>query len=274
MVIETSHDYFSQLNKIEREIYINEQLSARDTIKLKDIDGVKVFGVEAIEARLNALKALARYGELLVDLANSEASDRLVQEAKGLDNIIVNLDAKIKKIEDGEPDEKFKANVGLVTTVFGEVAGYVIEKEIEKALDAAINKGENPVTDLIAGLSSDLIIAYERRRSMISDMRTKRVDAYNREIAKGSDADAGKLALYAERIKEHEDIWEQFPGSNPEASMDSMIDAHRALVDYAKSDKKPKDFSDLVEAMEVFASRAERIAAAIEAINAEKGDNP
>jgi hypothetical protein len=53
---------------------------------------------------------------------------------------------------------------------------------------------------------------------------------------------------------------------NPTEAISGIREAHAALLKYAESDKKPKNFSELMSAVEALQSKAERIAAAVQQI--------
>jgi hypothetical protein len=141
-----------------------------------------------------------------------------------------------------------------------------VQHKIEKALNRAIEDGEFPVNHLLGLLRSDMNSAYQRKRTAFSATRKFLVDDYNREINKGDKADPEKSRLLADRISANEDRWETFLSSNPGEGLDAMALAHSALVKYARSDKRPVNFSQLVDAMDSFAARAKRIGEAVEAL--------
>src|SRR5262245_11476167 len=65
VVIASTRVYLTELNKVEREHYLNEQASKKLQIKLTELEAVQVFTREGLKARLDALDQLARYGGLL-----------------------------------------------------------------------------------------------------------------------------------------------------------------------------------------------------------------
>jgi len=209
------------------------------------------------------LAQLASYGDLLSKLANSDAPERAKAGAVGLGEALKNLTNTVDGLT-GADDAAFKGAVGPVSRIIGEVIKFVLEQKIKDALNKAINEGEEPINNLIRVIRSDISNAYERKRSSMSDMRVLFVDEYNREMQKGAAADAEKLKLFADRIREHEDRWEIFASANPADGLDAMAQAHSALVKYAKSGQKITDLESLVSAMEDFAARAKVIGQAIQ----------
>lgn len=265
VVIASTRLYVTELNKVERDHYITSQLGQRAQIRLPEIEKVQVFSQEGLKARLDAMDQLSAYGSLLSKLANSDAPERVVAEAQDLGEALKGLSKTVSGLTHTD-DAAFKSAVGPVTTIVGEILRLIVEKKIKDALVKAIQDGEAPVNKLLSVMRSDIIGAYERKRSALSDMRVALVDEYNREMAKGAAADAEKLRLFAERIGAHEDRWEHFASANPGEGLDAMAKAHTALVKYAKSGQKVTDLASLVEAMEAFAARAANVGRAVHAL--------
>jgi len=265
VVIASTRLYITELNKTERDHYIQSQLSQKAQIKLNEIESVQVFSKDGLKARLDALNQIGSYGDLLLKLANSDAPEKVKAEAKSLADEVKNLLSTVSGLT-GNDDTAFKAAVGPVTSIVGVILDLVLQQKIKNALDKAIKNGKDPVNNLIAVIRNDISLAYERKRSSLSDMRTALVDEYNREMLKGSSADSEKLKMLAERISTHEDRWEAFASGNPGEGLDAMAKAHNALVKYAESSHKVTDLASLVDAMEAFAARAVSIGKAVQAL--------
>jgi hypothetical protein len=263
VVNESTRLYLTQLNKVERDKYIQEQLSIPDVIDLRELEKVQLFSKEGLNARLEALDQLARYGDLLSRLANSDAPARIKASAVDLSTAIGNLSQTVSGLA-GADDAKFRAAAGPVTTIVSEILDLIIQQKIKEALDKAIQNGEQPINNLLAAIGDDITIAYERRRNAFSALRVALRDDYMRELKKKPNHDPERIRLLAERIPAHEDLWEAFGNSNPKAALSAMARAHSALVTYAKSSHEVNDFAALVEAMEAFAARAMVIGQAVQ----------
>lgn len=263
VVIASTRLYVTDLNQVERDHYVNVQLSKKAQIKLDELEAVQVFSHDGLKARLDALAQLSSYGDLLAKLANSDGPEKAEAEAKNLGESIKNLSTTVNGLT-GADDTAFKAAVEPVSIIVGEILNSVLQHKIKEALNKAINEGEVPVNNLIAAIRNDIAIAYQRKRSSLSDMRVVLVDEYNTEMLKGVGTDSNKLRVFADRIREHENRWEVFASANPEEGLDAMAKAHSALVTYAKSGQKVRDLSSLVSAMEDFASRAKIIGQAVQ----------
>ena len=263
IVIASTRIYVAELNQVERDHYVNSQFSKRAQIKLDDLEASQVFTREGLKARLDALAQLANYAELLSKLANSDAPERAKAEAKSLGDAMTSLSATVSGLS-GADDAAFKAAVGPVSAIVGEVLNFALQQKIKEALNKAVNDGEAAINNLIGVIRNDIGNAYQRKRQSLSDMRVILVDEYNRDWPKGDGADAEKLRTFADRIREHENRWEVFANANPQEGLDAMAKAHSALVKYAKSKQKVNDLASLVSAMEDFAARAKIIGQAVQ----------
>lgn len=262
VVTDSARIYVNQLNKTERDAYIDRQASAAKQILLTEIERKQVFSVEEIQTRLDALSQLSKYGELLGQLANSEAPERITNSAEDLATSLEKLVTDVGTLNPTN-NKAFSGAIGPATRLMGEVARLVVEKKIQEALNKAILSGEEPIVKLIRAIRDDLIIAYERKKNAISTNRVVYVDGYELERIKTT-SNVEKLRERGEEIKSVLDVWESFPASNPSEGLDAMATAHTALVDYAKSPKNAIDLTTLAAEMETFVSRAKRVGKAVQ----------
>jgi hypothetical protein len=125
---------------------------------------------------------------------------------------------------------------------------------------------------------------YNPRRNQktgIAERLANRVTAYNNTTdASGNTIDAvaqRKAMTVAQRqvaidqirvVAQQYDLLITF---NPTEAINGIREAHAALLKYAQSSRKPKDFAELVSAVEAFQSKAERVAAAVQQIKNVKG---
>jgi hypothetical protein len=264
VVIASTRLYLTELNKVEREHYLNSQASRKLQISLPDLEGVQVFSQEGLRARLDALDQLARYGTLLSRLAKSDAPQRIKAEAETLGASLKGLIETVNGLQH-QDDRAFKTAVGPAAALVGEVLNLIVEQRLRDALKAAVERGEAPVNNLVAAIGDDVVIAYERKRNSLSDLRVAFVDQYNVEQQKPT-PDLVRLRALADQIRAHEDRWEVFASANPASGLDAMRDAHTALVVYARSAGRVTDLASLVDAMETFAARAKRVGQAVAAL--------
>lgn len=262
VVTQSAGIYVTQLNKTQRDAYIDQQVSNNEQIKLTEIEKLQVFTPEGIETRLTALKELASYGELLAQLANSDAPERITDNAKDLAESLDKLGGHVNELSGGG-DAGFKGAFGPASLIMSEVARFSVEKKMQKALDKAVLDGEKPITNLLHAIKTDLAMAYELKRNAVTNTRVIYIDGYDEEHQKGNKANLDVLRQRGDKIKSALDAWEGLPTSNPSEGLDAMVVAHRALVDYAKSSKKPADLKELADQMEIFGERAKRVGSAV-----------
>jgi hypothetical protein len=263
VVIEGARIEYGLANKRERDAEIDRRVESKERIDLKVLNdpNIRVLSPDDLTARMAALDALAKHGELLLTLASSDAPARAKDAANSLDDAIVGLSSALEKT----PSDDFKNAAQGFAAIAGEAANLALKAKIEQALDKAIAASENNVSTLIRTIRNDLRALYERRRAMASKARVDAVDGYNGALNQKSDS--GSLKQAAMGIKMAEDDWDNLPlllGAGP--GLDAMADAHQKLVDYAKSPKTPQDLAGLVEATDAFVTRAKVIADAAKTI--------
>lgn len=265
VVISSTRLYISELNKSERDHYIQQRLGEKAQIKINDIEAAQVFSKDGLKARLDALNQLESYGDLLLKLANSDSPEKVQASAKDLGDEITKLSTTVNSLN-GDGNSDFKSAVGPVSSIVGEILNLVAQKKMKDALNKAISTGREPVNNLITAIRNDINLAYERKKNALSGLRVDLVDAYNEEMSKGGSSDSEKLKLLAERVIAHEDRWETFASSNPGEGLNAMVSAHNALVNYAGSSQKIEDLSTLIEALEAFTARAESLGKSIKSL--------
>ena len=219
-----------------------------------------MFSPGAIEARLGALNKLSKYGELLLQLANSDAPEKITSNAGDLAESLKKLERNVNDLS-ANGDTGFKGALGPAALLIGEVARYAVEKKIQEALDKAILGDEEPINNLIRVIRDDLETAYELKRTAVTASRVIYVDGYEAERLKGRDV--ASLRRRGDEIKSVLDVWEVLPTSNPSEGLDAMAAAHSALADYAKSQKKSEDLTTFAAQMETFVARAKRVGNAV-----------
>ena len=251
----------TEMNKVERNIYIDRQTKNREKINLKEVK--HHFSDKDIAIRLKALSILSRYAELLEQLVNSDAPEKITCNAESLGVSLSQLSSNLSAMNNKE-NEKLTNAVAPVTTIVGEIAKLVAKRKIKKALDRAIIQGEKPVTELIEAIRTDVRIAYERKKRELSAKMAVLTSKYNDAQKKAkSGATGAKLEERAEKLKIFLCTWELFQLNKPDDGLKAMDAAHKALVDYVKSDKKELDTAKIIEAMEEFVSTANRIGTAV-----------
>ncbi|WAK00533.1 hypothetical protein [Methylobacter sp. YRD-M1] len=264
VMVHSARIYLTQLNKVERDAYIRRQAANNQHIRLNEIEKTQSFSPEEIAVRLEALNGLSRYGELLGQLANSDAPEKITAGASDLAHSLQKLSSDVSQLAEKPANNKFVNSTGPVVQIVGEVARIAAEKKIQAALDHAILAGEEPIRNLIHAIRDDITIAYERKRNALSAQRVDYVDAYEDTVSAAGNSNYDQRKQRADELIAYLDVWESFPLTNPYEGLNAMADAYSALVAYAKSPKAPTDLSSLADQVELFAARANRIGAAIQ----------
>nr|VFK19091.1 MAG: hypothetical protein BECKLFY1418C_GA0070996_10537 [Candidatus Kentron sp. LFY] len=264
VVIEGARTTYGSANKGERNAEIDRRLEQKERITLRDLNSedLRLLGPDDIAARMKALDALAKHGELLLTLASSDAPQKAKDAANSLDDAIVSLNSSLGYAS----SNRFKETAGGFAAIAGEVVQLALNAKIIEALDKAIVASDDQVKPLLRLLRVEMSALYERRRANLSNERVAAVDAYN-ELIDRTNSSSANLAKAAARIKAVEDKWDNLPlllGAGP--GFDAMTQAHQKLVDYANSPKAPQDLAGLVEAVDAFVTRAKTIADAIQTI--------
>ena len=264
VVIEGARLQYSSANRSERDAEIDRRAARAEKITLRDLNDPKLRLLEPddLAARITALDALAKHGQLLLTLASSDAPNRAKDAANSLDDAIVGLTKSLGRT----PSSEFTKTAEGFAAIAGEVAKLALELKITQALDKAIIASEKDVQALIRLLKTDMSALYERQRNRLSAARVTATDEYNAQLD-ANPRDAAKLRLAVLNIKNAENAWDTLPfllGAGP--GLDAMSDAHQKLAEYAKSSKKPQDLAELVDATDAFVTRAKIIADAIRTI--------
>jgi hypothetical protein len=261
VVIESTKAYLVALNKTERDHYIDDQVAGGAPIQLIKIEEVQVFGAQAIAARIDALDRVADYTELLFRLATITAPETVKGKATSLGTALASLSSRVNELT-GADDAAFKRTVGSVFPAIGEVLQAIVERRLDAALRKAATTGAGPVNMLIEAIKTDVEVAYERKRNALSKRRADAALAYNTAVTKG--AATATLRRLADVVSETEDQWEAFRTARPASGLDAMQGANLALETLARTARPgPSDVARFAEAVEAFASAAERVGQAV-----------
>ncbi len=264
VVIEGARVEYGAANKLERDAVIDRFVAERKELNLRILNDqeMRIFGGDDLAARMVALDALNKHGQLLLALASSDAPLRARDAANALDDALMDLSRSLGNV----PADEFRNRAEGFAAIAAEMTRLALEVKISQALDKAIALSENQVAPLIRLIRNDMNVLYERRRSILSAARVAATDAYNEEVRKPA-ADPERLKKAASEIKKTEDAWDRLPlllGAG--AGLDAMAQTHQQLVAYARSPKNPQDLSELIEATDAFVTRTRIIADAVRMI--------
>jgi len=178
VVTQCARVYITQLNKTQRDAYVDRQVSKSAPIKLMEINEMQVFSPEGLAVRLKALETLTKYGDLLMQLVEADTPGKISSNASDLSDVLNRLEKNIGAGNIGQNPGVFQSAFGPASLLIGEVARLAVEQKIQTALDQAIIEGEEPVKKLIRAVRDDLVMAYELKRNVISNSRVIYIDGY------------------------------------------------------------------------------------------------
>lgn len=256
-VIEDARAEYITSNQRELEAFIDKNYFNRQPITLKDLNSSSVYLLnnDDLVARLQALDVLTKHASLLLALSSSNAPEKAKTAATELDESVISL----KQSLGGNVSDNFKTGATLLTDGIGELTLLITENKINKALDRSIILSENEVQNIIKLLKKDMDIIYQRKKTIVSNYRVNSVRDYNNQLVSGKN-DADKLNELANNIKKSESEWNKLSLSlSIQSNFETMSQAYKELVDYAKSSKTPQDISDLNDAIDVYVARAKLI---------------
>ncbi len=274
--------YFTELNSFERDLYLEERVfDPQLRVEKTDADGNptplvgRLFTAESIKARMEAIALLGTYANRLAELAGSDAPTKFSSAAQVLGTNLTNLADTFGSLSGKDPT----ANnyVGPISQIIGMMGEFYLEKKRDALLERAIKEGSPKVNTILDLLESDLQkVVVPLRQTGIAQSLAARVTAYNNtKDAAGQTVDgaARRAALTVSQrqelingIKSAAQKYDTLIAFNPTEAISGIREAHAALGKYAESDKKPKDYSELISAVEGFQNKAERIAAAVQQI--------
>jgi hypothetical protein len=266
VVIASTRQWLETANKLERDHYVDAQRAAGDVIEPKQLEEMsRTFAAPDIAARMQALRTLGEYGALLARLAATEGPQEASGAVKELGEAVKSLGTTATKLCTGpgcaDGNARFQQAAGVVAKVVGRILEGWLSRKAGVALDETIVEAEQPVSELIGAIRQDIQNLAERRRQAASEQWSAAIREFNAE-AKDQPASKERLRGLAERVKTQADLRERLASDAPTAALDAMDKAHRALVTYARSKKTPQTFSEVVDAIDAFATAAGQAARA------------
>lgn len=263
--------YFTELNEFERELYLQDRVLDPSLEVAATDDGVPtplvtpVFDPDSIKARMEAIRLLGVYGRRLAELAGTEAPAKFASNVEALGGNLEGLANTFGSLKDKKEGKKEDATAekyaGPVAKIIGVVGQMILERKRDAALTAAIRDGAPAVRNILDLLENDLneVVNPQRRTGALVTLASLTND-YN-ERREGMSKSARKEAL--EEIRRAAHHYELVLATNPAELIQSMRDAHEALVRYAESDRRPENLAEVVARLEEFHRRAQRVSEAV-----------
>lgn len=252
--------YYKDMNQLERDCFLQERLhDPKLPVRHANMGALRgeAFPASAVQARLEAISLLGRYGGRLGELAGSEAPARFESASAALGGNLQTVRANFAELV-----KSADANAQDYLTPVGQLAGLLgrmyLEHQRDKALTEAIQQGAPLVEGILDLLKRDMeAVVAPQRLTALDQAYTEQILFY----------DQNRHALtFAERQKVLADLnqaaqkYYAAKGYRPAELVEGIREAHQALVRYASSDRQPASLSELATAMDVFSSRVKQIA--------------
>jgi hypothetical protein len=268
--------YYTELNRYERDLYLDRlafnpdetlkfeervQDDGREQIRATPLIG-QIFNADSIRARLDAINLLGVYARRLGELAASDAPQRFEAGAKVLGENLGSLADTFQGLSqrEGVPDSSAGEYIGPVSATIGVIGRMYLEEKRDAALAAALGTGAPNVDTIMTVLEADLVrVVSPLRRTGELQALAERVADYNR---RRHEPGFNRPAALGE-IKRVAQGYELAVTLNPAELIQPMREAHRAMVKYASSNRRPQDLAEFAAALELFANRAQTAAAAV-----------
>jgi hypothetical protein len=226
-----------------------------------------------IQVRLQALACVGSYANALAAVATSQDTANLAQAAGALGDSVNGLSGTIQGLAAirarggaNSPVAKQAAALDLgapVTALVNLVGTLAIEHAQTKAVQAAILNGEQPISQLIGLLKTDLQNLTVVDDAAYASIKTGMVLLYNNARAK---TDAKDLAPLIDQFLQDNDKIETLRALQVDSLLSDMQGAHSALVAFAKSSKSPRDLAQLASQIDVFTAHVALFAAAVSSV--------
>jgi len=188
--------------------------------------------------RRSALSTLKSYGNLLKQLAESEAPSDVAAASAKLSTQAGELQQTLSSLGGG--DGAFGALMQPVSSLFGQVLKAVLATAIRQALDDAILGGEVAIGVFAEAMEKDLIALHQDRKAYLSGRRSMLQIALQQTVERAKDDPGYNLAVIelTERVVAADDALRLWSVLTPEAAPRALAKAHEKLREYAEGGHK------------------------------------
>ena len=262
--------YYQELNRFERDLYLDERLYDTSLEVLATADKQptpllgKLFSPESIQARMDALALLGVYAGRLAALAGSEDAGKLPEGTQALGEQLGTLGTRLQTLA-GRGDATASRYVAPVTSLVGVVASLFLENQQGRALQQGLEQGAPQVKALLALLEADLVeVLGPQRLTGAKQALASRVNYYNTQRDKLSLAER---RVVLEDLRQAASTYEALVVAHPAELARALRDAHEALLRFAREERSVKSFEELSAAMQAFQGRVDIASAAIQALH-------
>ena len=271
--------YYLEMNQFERNVYLAMRLLDEEKIEQPKVVKGETFSAKSIKARLEAIRLLGVYSGRLAELAGTDAPERFGKGMETLGTNLGGLASTFSKLSNDSSAKEYSTQFGILGKIAGQIGQMILAAKRDEALTKAIIEGEEPVNKILGLLEKDLTDRIDLlQKTGASVGLAAYIEEYN-NLLKLNDY---KQMTWQQQRKLRKQLLEEIRKEavrreiavafNPSSLVKDMKDAHDALVKYAKSDRKPKDFAEFVSAMEAFEARVQQMAAVVQQLrNLNKG---
>jgi hypothetical protein len=269
--------YYAELNKFEREIYLDERLygsTPEEMIVNLTTNGQPTallgpFSAESIKARTDAIVLLGAYAKQLGDLAGSDAPQRFSEGVKILGDNLFNLQKTFEKLGAGG-DSSAKNYSGPIGTIIN-VIGNIYPNGVRDAqIKMAIEKGAPAVRSVLSLLQKDFVdVIIPLQSTGLKEKLSLRLNYYNSHLDSSFEQKKKMLA----EIDAVATRYDAAINANPANLIQTMREVHESLVKYAGSSKEPHILAEFLSDLETFKNHVQEFSKAISQIhNLKKGE--
>jgi hypothetical protein len=212
---------------------------------------------------LSALDLVGAYASRLATLSSSDAPSKFKDAAGLLGTNLSSLDKTFQRLS-GESDPTASRFITPIAAIVGAVGEMVLERKRDMLITVAIQRGEEPVNEVLGLVRDDMDKVFSAQTSTGEALRfATLINAYNNDRTKLS-YEQRKARLEEIKVAHRAKI--SVADSVPSALITSMIDAHAALIELARSPRQPANFSEFNDALELWAARVEYLSGQVQAL--------
>jgi hypothetical protein len=262
-------DFYSSRNAYEIDIYL-ESVAADISLPVQTVDangiptplGKPVFSPASMKARLDALNLIGAYAGRLYDLANTDAPTKFQSATTLLGQNLSSLDKTFQTLQ-GASDPTASKYIGPISSLIGTIGQMFLEHKRDELITKAITDGAPQVDVILSQIRDDMdrIFSLEAITGSNEKLATL-MTAYNHD--RGRLSFEQRTARLSE-IKAAAAEASASVGSAPSNLVTSMMNAHEALVQVARSSKdaKPTNLAALNSALEAWTTQIQSLASQV-----------
>jgi hypothetical protein len=264
---------FNNLNEIQRQLYLDEiALDPEKNVGLTDSSGDptpllgRTFQAPSIKARLDSLALLGTYAQKLTSLVGNSPAQQLSEIAKRTGSSLTNLDKTFADLSSSAYDPTAVKYINPVSDLIGALIRMYYEHRRDGAIREAVNNGAPAVEKILEGIETDLVEFVKPRQSAALSTRLQKLIDYYNEHRRRADMDLQQRQKLLEEINKCASAYEASIEFNPSALIDSIRQAHDALIKYANAPRTPGNMNELLNTLQALDENAQLVQKEVEQI--------